>query len=76
MSPSDLELYTTEELIRELVRRRTFLGVVVHSAREYKDQQDWRGQRTFRVHHNSNLGTEEAGRLLEAVAENLAGREP
>src|SRR5436190_1642321 len=32
-----LELYTTRELIEELMRRTTFLGVVVHSEEELRN---------------------------------------
>jgi len=64
---SELAFYTNEELISELMRRRTFLGVVVQSESEWKDDQ-WGDERTFRVHFNGNLATEEAGRLLSRVA--------
>src|SRR5690349_21607573 len=30
VEPSELELYTSHELIAELMRRKTFLGVIVH----------------------------------------------
>ncbi len=70
MSPSELELCTTRELIDELMRRKTFLGVVVHSAEELKSQ-DWTGERIFTVHFNANLGAEMAGRLLDRIAEHL-----
>jgi hypothetical protein len=68
--PSDLELHTTQELIEELMRRQTFLGVVVHSREELKDR-GWTGERVFTVHYNANLGAAEAGRLLDVVAEHL-----
>jgi hypothetical protein len=64
---SELELYTTTELIAELMRRKTFLGVVVHSAQEFKSN-EWTGRQVFRVHFNSNLDAARAGRLLDAVA--------
>jgi len=67
MQPSDLELYTTQELVAELMRRTTFLGVVVHSEQELKNQ-DWPGEQVFKVHFNSNLDTAQAGRLLDVVA--------
>lgn len=66
----DLELFTTQELIDELLRRRTFLGIVVHSLEELKDT-DWRGERTCRVHFNGNLDSSQASRLLEVVAERM-----
>jgi hypothetical protein len=67
MEPSALELYTTTELVEELMRRKTFLGVVVHSEQELKGP--WKGERSFRVHYNSNLDAGQACRLLDAVAE-------
>jgi len=70
MDASDLGLFTTSELIAELMRRRTFLGVVVHSQEELK-QDEWSGDRTFKVHFNSNLDTSKASRLLDVVAEHM-----
>jgi hypothetical protein len=74
MSPSDLELFATQELIDELLRRTTFQGVVVHALDGAKDRH-WDGERIFVVRHNSNLDTEEAGRLLDVVGQYIAGRE-
>jgi hypothetical protein len=71
MTPNDLELFSTQELIDELVRRTTFQGVIIHSRDEAKDQA-WSGERIFHVHLNANLGTEEAGRLLDVVGRQLA----
>jgi len=67
VDPSELSFVTNEELIAELMRRKTFLGVVVHS------ESDWKhggggDERMFRVHFNGNLATEEASRLLNRVA--------
>jgi hypothetical protein len=67
MEPTPLELYTTRELVEELMRRRTFLGVVVHSEQELKGE--WQGERTFQVHFNSNLDAGQACRLLDTVAQ-------
>jgi hypothetical protein len=67
MQPSELELYSTRELIDELMRRQTFLGVVIHSQEEMKDG-EWGEERIFKVHFNDNLDTARAGRLLESVA--------
>lgn len=64
---SDLELVSTRELIDELMRRRTFLGVVIHSETELK-QPHWNDERVFKVHFNGNLDTPRASRLLERVA--------
>ncbi len=41
---------------------------------EAKDR-DWSGERIFHVHINANLGTEEAGRLLDVVGRYLASTE-
>ncbi len=67
MEPSDLAFVTNQELIAELMRRKTFLGVVVHSDTDWKGGQ-WGEERNFRVHFNGNLATEEASRLLSRVA--------
>ena len=70
MDQTELGLYTTQQLIAELMRRPTFLGVVVHSAEEAKGQA-WEAERTFKVHFNDNLDTTCAGRLLDTVAEHM-----
>jgi hypothetical protein len=67
VEPSDLAFVTNQELIAELMRRKTFLGVVVHSETDWK-QDGWGDQRMFRVHFSGNLETEEASRLLSRVA--------
>jgi hypothetical protein len=67
MQPNDLELYTSQELIRELMRRKTFQGVVVHSREELKAQ-TWNDERVFTVHYNSNFHPAEVGRLLRVIA--------
>lgn len=69
MQSTELAFYTCDELIQELMRRRTFYSCVVHSAEEHKHDQ-W-DERTFRVHFNKNLDQARAGRLLDAVAERL-----
>jgi hypothetical protein len=68
MQTSELAFYPTQELIDELMRRTTFLGVVVHSEGELRDK-DWNGERLFQVRINNNLDVAQAGRLLDAVAE-------
>ena len=70
MKESDLAFHTTGELIAELMRRRTFMGVVVHADPEWKGE-PWGDERTFRVHFNSNLDTTQATRLLDVVARHL-----
>ncbi len=70
MTQGDLELYGTEELIEELLRRSTFQGVIIHTADEAK-QAEWEGERVFRVRLNANLAVEEAGRLLDVIGHRL-----
>ena len=70
MKPSDLEFFSTEELIDELMRRTTFQGVIVHARDEAKERQ-WNGERVFRVRLNDNLDPEEAGRLLDVVSRHI-----
>jgi hypothetical protein len=70
VEPSELELLSTQELIAELMRRKTFLGIVVHSIDEWKGG-GWGNERVFRVHLNDNLPASQAGRLLDRVAEHL-----
>ena len=67
---NDIELYETQELIDELMRRTTFLGIVIHARDEFRGT--WEsGERAFRVQHNQNLAVEEVGRLLSLVGEHL-----
>lgn len=68
MESSELAFFTTQELIAELMRRQTFLGVVVNSQEEWKGDA-WGDERTFEVHLNSNLDTAEASRLLSRVSD-------
>jgi hypothetical protein len=70
MNQSELAFHTTPELIGELMRRKTFMGVVVHADPEWKGDA-WGEQRTFRVHFNSNLDTNQATRLLDSIARYL-----
>lgn len=74
MEPSELELYTAQELITELMRRKTFFGVVVHSDQELKSGH-WSGARLFKMHYSAHLEADEAGRLLGVVAEHVERRE-
>lgn len=62
-----LAFFTSQELIEELMRRKTFLGVVIHSVEEHK-QEAW-DERTFKMHFNENLDLGRASRLLDTVAE-------
>lgn len=70
MRPGELELFSTEELIDELLRRTTFQGVIVHARDGAKDRH-WNGERVFRVRLNANLEPEEAGRLLDVVSQRI-----
>jgi hypothetical protein len=70
MEGADLAFYTTEELVSELIGRKTFLGLVLHSEQEMK-QHGWTGEQVFRLHFNANLKPEEACRLLDTVADHL-----
>jgi hypothetical protein len=72
MNSAELEFYSTRELIDELLRRTSFQGVIVH-AREGAKSPSWEGERIFSVRHSSNLETEQAGRLLDAVSQYIAG---
>jgi hypothetical protein len=74
MHPSDLEFFTCQELVNELMRRPSFLGVVVHSAQDAKGK-GWTGQPTFQVRFNSNLSLNEACRLLTAVTDRMSPRD-
>jgi hypothetical protein len=67
---SELSFFTAQELIAELMRRKTFLGVVIQSEKEWRGE-GWGEERPFHVHFNSNLETAEASRLLGRVSEYL-----
>jgi hypothetical protein len=68
MQSSELAFFTAQELIEELMRRKTFMGVVVHSPQDWKDGR-WGDGRTFKVHFNENLESSQASRLLTRVAD-------
>lgn len=68
MNQDDLALFTSQELIDELMRRKTFLGVIVHSEQEAKSDV-WPDERIFKVRFNENLDRERTSRLLAVVAE-------
>ena len=73
MPAAELAFCSNQELIDELLRRTTFLGVVVHSSEEIRNRQ-WGGERMMRVQFNDNLSTEQAGRLLDVVAAQMSDR--
>jgi hypothetical protein len=64
----ELAFFTAQELIAELMRRKTFYGVVVHAADDHK-REAWPDERVFKVHYNHNLDSAQASRLLDTVAE-------
>jgi hypothetical protein len=66
----DLELYSTEELIDELLNRTSFQGVLVHADQGVK-KRTWDGSRIFKVRFNDNLSHDEAHRLLSVVSEHM-----
>jgi hypothetical protein len=68
MEPSGLSFFTVKQLVDELMRRKTFLGVVLHSDRDVKGT-SWNGEHTFQVHFNANLNAAEAARLLYRVSD-------
>jgi len=70
MQEPELALFTTQELIDEIMRRSTFLGVIVHSEKENKSKH-WEEERIFKVRFNSNLNAAQTGRLLGTVAARL-----
>lgn len=70
MDHGDLELFSTQELIDELLRRTTFQGVIVHAPDGGKSP-NWIGERIFSVRFNSNLGAEQASRLLDVVSQRM-----
>jgi hypothetical protein len=72
MSGEDLELVSTRELVEELMRRTTFMGIIVHAAEEAKHPR-WEEERIFKVHFNRNLDAEQVGRLLGVVGEYMTG---
>jgi len=71
MNAGDLELFSSEELVEELLRRTTFQGVIVHSRDEAKSR-DWTGERVFSVRLNDNLEVEEAARLLDVISQYIS----
>jgi hypothetical protein len=73
MNDGQLELFSTQDLINEILRRTTFQGVIIHAVDGAKNRH-WTGERVFAVRHNSNFDTEEAGRLLNVVSQYIASR--
>lgn len=63
----ELEFYTTEQLITEIIRRKTFQGVIIHAEGDFKDI-PWHGIKNFNVHWNNNLEKKEACEILERMS--------
>ena len=54
MNAGELELFTTQDLIDELLRRTTFQGVVIHAVEGAKSRH-WNGERRRSEEHTSEL---------------------
>jgi hypothetical protein len=67
LETTELGFFTCQQLIEELMRRKTFLGVVIRCDDDFKGQ-PWHNEKTFRVHFNSNLNAVEVSRLLDRVS--------
>jgi hypothetical protein len=67
MEPSDLAFFTSQELIDELMRRKTFLGVVIHSEEDLRNS-NWSQEKVFKVRFNENLDALKTSRLLGRVS--------
>ena len=66
---NDLAFVTSQELVDELMRRKTFLGVEIHAEGDVRGP--WVGEKNFRVHFNGAMQPAEAGRLLATLADSL-----
>lgn len=64
----NLAFYTTEQLIKELARRTTFAGIIIHSPREVKEinaeHQNW--DLDFQ-----NLSLEQIHTILSEITEQI-----
>ncbi len=68
MIQQDLELYTSEELIQELLNRTTFVGVLIRSETEAKSAT---GHKCFRVDGSTNLNPEQVLNILDQLVGQL-----
>jgi hypothetical protein len=64
---TSLEFYTSAELVNELMKRKTFMGIIIHSKEEFKER-TWQGDKAFHVHVTANLDAGETSLILGAVA--------
>ena len=65
-----LEFYTTEDLIKEIINRTTFQGIILQAENDCKNK-NWRGKKTFKIHWNENLTKKEVIEILQSTAESL-----
>jgi hypothetical protein len=70
MKPTELAFVSSRELVDELLRRQSFLGVIVHAVEETRGD-GWTGNKNFQVRFNENLDAEAVSRLLNIVAEGI-----
>jgi hypothetical protein len=70
MTTNELAFYSSTELVDELLRRQSFLGVIVHAVSETRGS-DWKGNKDFQVRFNDNLDLDAVKRLLNVVAEGI-----
>lgn len=66
--PPDLELYTSEELIQELLRRTTFVGVLIRSQDEAKGISK---HRCFRVDGSLNISDDQIFEILDGLVSQM-----
>ena len=67
---NELAFYSSAELVDELLRRQSFLGVVVCAVGETRGR-GWKGNKDFQVRFNDNLDAGSVRRLLNVVAEGI-----
>jgi hypothetical protein len=68
---SELAFFSSAELVDELTRRQSFLGVILHAVGETRGR-GWTGDRDFQVRFNDqNFSLEQACRLLGEVASRM-----
>jgi hypothetical protein len=70
MTTNELAFYSSTDLVDELLRRQSFLGVIVHAVGETRGH-GWKGDRDFQVRFNNNLNVDAVRRLLNVVAEGI-----
>jgi len=73
MNAGELELFSTQDLINELLRRTTFQGVIVHAALGAKNRH-WVGEHLFAVHHKLTDKASTVGRIRADAEVRIADR--